>query len=128
LLAVGIALLTGLLAGIVSYLAVRVLKTGQYPPPGMRVMQDTKLRTGKEARGTAILALTLAALVLLGGMGLSGMLLWASRDLSAGPRSPRLEAAVSSTARARETVSSSPDHSKRTPPLPFVGVQCVTFT
>jgi len=99
LLAIGIALLTGLLAGIVSYLAVRVLKAGQYPPPGMRVIRDTKLKTGREAKFTAIIAMTLTALALLCGIGLSGMLLWASHDLGREYRSPRLEAAVPSTDR-----------------------------
>lgn len=35
-------------------LARRTFKSGQYPPPGMRVIRNTRLRTGAQARRAAI--------------------------------------------------------------------------
>src|SRR4030065_221537 len=34
--------------------ARRTFKSGQYPPPGMRVIRNTRLRTGAQARRAAI--------------------------------------------------------------------------
>ena len=49
------------------WLAVRVRLARRYPPPGMRVIRDTRLRTGPEARDIATLAT--AAGVLLAALG-----------------------------------------------------------
>jgi hypothetical protein len=36
------------------FLARKTLRSGQYPPPGMRVIRDTRLRTGTQAKRVAI--------------------------------------------------------------------------
>ena len=60
LLAACTALLTVSLAGVLSYMALQVLSSGQYPPPGMRVIRDTQLRTG--SRATALAQVTAMAI------------------------------------------------------------------
>lgn len=57
------AILAGLWAGVV---AVRVLRSGRFPPPGMRVTRDTPVVTGRNAelRGVAGLVLGLMLIVL----------------------------------------------------------------
>jgi hypothetical protein len=45
-------------------LAYRILESGQYPPPGMRVFRDTRLRTGRQARAGAALQAAVALLLL----------------------------------------------------------------
>lgn len=37
--------------------ALRVLKTEQYPPPGLKVIRDTRLQTGRRAKITAYVLL-----------------------------------------------------------------------
>src|SRR5438034_6363567 len=64
LLAACTALLTVSLAGGLSYTALQVLRSGQYPPPGMRVIRDTRLRTGSKATALAQVGLVLAAVIL----------------------------------------------------------------
>lgn len=46
----------------------RINRTGRYPPPGMRVLRDTRLRTGREARNLASLAEFLAFLAAVAGV------------------------------------------------------------
>jgi cytochrome bd-type quinol oxidase subunit 2 len=53
------------LVGMGAYLillARRTLRSDQYPPPGMRVIRDTRLRTGNQAKKAAISLIVLAAL------------------------------------------------------------------
>jgi low temperature requirement protein LtrA len=45
-------------------LARRVLKSGQFPPPGMKVVRDTKIRTGNKAKKTAIALIVLSSIVI----------------------------------------------------------------
>lgn len=52
-------------------LAVRVFRSGQFPPPGMKVIRDTLLRTGKKAKiagavlsGAAVLMLSTNLIVI----------------------------------------------------------------
>jgi len=52
------------LAAWFTSLAGKTLRSGRYPPPGVRVLRDTGLRTGAAARRMAI-GLILAALVVL---------------------------------------------------------------
>ncbi len=56
------------LAGMGAYLillARRTLRSGQYPPPGMKVTRDTKLRTGNQAKGVALSLIVLASLLMV---------------------------------------------------------------
>ena len=62
----------GLLAGAAGLclylcvLAIRVFRGGRFPPPGTRVIRDTRVRTGTQARIIAVLAVVLGcALVVL---------------------------------------------------------------
>lgn len=49
-------------------LAHRTLRSGQYPPPGLRVLRDTRLRTGPQSRVMAF-RLVAFALIILSGNG-----------------------------------------------------------
>jgi hypothetical protein len=54
-IALGIVSLILLVTGVYLIgLARRILKSGQYPPPGMRVISNTRLRTGTQAKRAAI--------------------------------------------------------------------------
>ncbi len=46
-------------------LAWRVLKSGQFPPPGMRLVRDTKIRTGRKAKKVAISLIVLSSLIIV---------------------------------------------------------------
>ncbi|QTA93714.1 hypothetical protein [Desulfonema magnum] len=51
------AIFSSALALHLSSLAIKILKSGCYPPPGMRVIKDTPLQIGKKAKniGTALI-------------------------------------------------------------------------
>ncbi len=52
--------------GIYSVVIARkVLKSGQYPPPGMRVIRDTRLRTGTQAKMAAISLIILSCVLVI---------------------------------------------------------------
>ena len=46
-------------------LARRTLRSGQYPPPGMRVIRDTRLRTGTQAKRAAISLIVLSCILII---------------------------------------------------------------
>ena len=46
-------------------LARKTLRSGQYPPPGMRVIRDTRLRTGAQAKRVAISFIALSSILIL---------------------------------------------------------------
>ena len=46
-------------------LARRTLKSGQYPPPGMRVIRDTRLRTGTQAKVSAISLIVISCILIV---------------------------------------------------------------
>src|SRR5262245_5786526 len=48
------------LAGLLSYLAVKILKSGQYPPPGIQLLHGTRIQMGDAARDIARLCLLFA--------------------------------------------------------------------
>lgn len=59
------------LASFGAYLlifGVRVLRTGEMPPPGTRVLRDVPVKTGRPAAIRARIILVLAGLLLLGGL------------------------------------------------------------
>ena len=88
LLAAGDALIACSLGGVLIYFSCRVLRSGQFPPPGMRVIQDTRLRTGSGARFVAVAALALAGVIVVAGLWVSARMVWAVRGrdlLSPGP-------------------------------------------
>jgi hypothetical protein len=64
-------------------LAVRTLRAGRYPLPGMRVIRDTPVVTGAQARRRARFGLALAALLVLLG-GLFPVMAWQIRKLAEG--------------------------------------------
>jgi H+/Cl- antiporter ClcA len=56
------------LLGMGAYLillARRTLRSGQYPPPGMRVIRDTRLRTENQAKRSAISLIVLASILIV---------------------------------------------------------------
>ena len=48
-------------------LARRIGRSGRFPPPGMKVIRDTPLRTGAKARAMARVAVAVAVVLLLAG-------------------------------------------------------------
>ncbi|THB71060.1 MAG: hypothetical protein D6E12_01915 [Desulfovibrio sp.] len=46
-------------------LGLHILQAGQFPPPGMKVVRDTVVRSGGYARALGVASITLAALLLL---------------------------------------------------------------
>jgi hypothetical protein len=46
-------------------LARRVLKSGQFPPPGMKVVRDTKIRTGGKAKKVAMSLIVLSSVIIV---------------------------------------------------------------
>lgn len=53
---------TGIYSAI---LAMKVLKSGRFPPPGMKVIRDTALRTGPQAKMAAISLITLSCILII---------------------------------------------------------------
>ena len=43
----------------------RTFKSGQYPPPGMRVIRDTRLRTGTQAKRAGIYLIALSCIFII---------------------------------------------------------------
>jgi len=64
------------LAGLLSYLALKISRSGQYPPPGMQVLRDTQIRTGRAARNAARICLLSAVVVVLCGIGMGLIMNW----------------------------------------------------
>lgn len=64
------------LAGLLSYLALRIRRSGQYPPPGMQVLRDTTIRTGRAAQNAARICLLFAVVVVLCGIGMGLIMGW----------------------------------------------------
>lgn len=50
--------------------AARILASGRYPPPGMRVLRDTRVRTGKKAKWMAAAQILAALLILATNIGM----------------------------------------------------------
>ncbi|HXX34791.1 MAG TPA: hypothetical protein VEM15_10000 [Thermodesulfobacteriota bacterium] len=46
-------------------IARRILKSGQYPPPGMKMLRDTKIQTGSKAKKTAISLIVLSSIIIV---------------------------------------------------------------
>ena len=47
------------------FLARKTLKSGQYPPPRMRVIRDTRLRTGTQAKVSAISLIVISCILII---------------------------------------------------------------
>lgn len=61
---IGVAVAVALAGGIpLLLLARQILKTGQFPPPGRRVLRDTPLRRGPAAMRMAWAAIVVTALL-----------------------------------------------------------------
>jgi MFS family permease len=71
----GTAALGITLAGVyLLVIAFRALKAGRYPPPGMKVIKDTRVKTGRQAKIMAYLLIFNSAAILL----LIGLVLFVS--------------------------------------------------
>lgn len=74
LLLLGITMLAGLpavgIGAYLGYLGNQVLSTGQFPPPGTRVIVDTHVVQGFPAKVRGVLVMVLGSLVILCGLGL----------------------------------------------------------
>ena len=46
-------------------LARRILKSGRFPPPGMKVIRDTKIQTGAKAKKVAISLIALSSIIIV---------------------------------------------------------------
>jgi heme/copper-type cytochrome/quinol oxidase subunit 2 len=65
-LTLGIVSLLLLMTGVYFIiLARRTFKSGQYPPPGMRVIRNTRLRTGTQAQRAAISLIVLSCILII---------------------------------------------------------------
>lgn len=53
------------MGGYLILLARRTFRSGQYPPPGMRVMRDTRLRKGNQANRAAVSLIVLASFLIV---------------------------------------------------------------
>ncbi|NOT57905.1 MAG: hypothetical protein HOP18_25155 [Deltaproteobacteria bacterium] len=53
------------LAGLLAYVALRVYRAGQWPPPGWRVVWEMRVRTGQQATVVAVFFLLLAIVVMV---------------------------------------------------------------
>jgi hypothetical protein len=58
------AFLSAVFCAWFGWLAYRTYTSGQYPPPGTRVLRDTKLRTGRGARMIAVQQVAVALVIL----------------------------------------------------------------
>ncbi len=56
--------------GTLGFIFYKALRAEQFPPPGIKLMWDTKLRTGKEARRIAIACVAIAMVLILCGISL----------------------------------------------------------
>jgi hypothetical protein len=107
------------LAGMLSYLALRIWKSGQYPPPGMQVLRDTKIRTGRAAQNAARICLLFAAVVVLCGIGMGLIMGWLlSEPERPSPRPMWQSSAV--TPLVEKTISLPVDDKATVPPLPTI--------
>lgn len=64
----GLGIVTVLFGVYLVAIALRVLSSHRYPPPGMRVINDTKILEGRSAKLYGITALCLALAVLAAGV------------------------------------------------------------
>ena len=63
------ALLITLTGAYLLVIAFRALKAGRYPPPGMKVIKDTRVKTGRQAKIMAyLLIFNSVAIILLIGL------------------------------------------------------------
>lgn len=72
--------LTAVVSGSFGYMAARIYRTGQYPPPHVQVAWNTRLRTGRDATVVAALVVILALVVLIYGLALV-QVMWSAQDL-----------------------------------------------
>lgn len=63
-IAIAIAVISSSLATYLILRAVKIFKSKQFPPPGMRVIRDTKIYTGKRAKWVGCMFVATALFVL----------------------------------------------------------------
>jgi len=78
------------MGGYLILLARRTSKSGQYPPPGMKVIRDTRLRTGDKAKSITTLMMVSSAILILFGF-LFLCFPWALEKFLTKKRNPGIE-------------------------------------
>jgi hypothetical protein len=89
LLAAGDVVVAMSVAAMLTAASYRTLQSNQFPPPGMKLLRATKLRTGLQAKRIAVLCFLSAVCIALLGMGTAASLAWSVWDI---PDSPREDA------------------------------------
>ena len=64
-LGIALAASGGLFLAYLTVLAARIIRSDRFPPSGMRVVRDTRLRTGRPARWIAALLMLLGVVVMV---------------------------------------------------------------
>jgi hypothetical protein len=72
------------LAGVLAYIALRIIATGQWPPPGWLVLWETPTRTGRQATAVVALLLILAVASLVFGITMVSWI-WPEPGAQGGP-------------------------------------------
>ncbi len=67
-LTVGVAVIPVAVGAYLTRVAVLALRSGEFPPPGTRVLRDTTVTTGPASRRWAVLGLVVAGLLVTGGI------------------------------------------------------------
>lgn len=67
-LAVGMSVIPVAVGAYLSRVAVLTWRSGEFPPPGTRVLRDTTVTTGPSSRRWAMVAFLLAMVLLAGGI------------------------------------------------------------
>jgi len=80
--------------GTLGFIFYKALRAEQFPPPGIKLMWDTKLRTGKETRRIAIAGVAIAIVLILCGISLGVVMSSIARTPIFGHAGPFLEASV----------------------------------
>lgn len=60
--------------GLLGFIFCKALRAEQFPPPGIRLLWDTRLRTGQEARRIALAGLAVAVVIVLSGIGFGAVM------------------------------------------------------
>jgi hypothetical protein len=72
--------------GALGFVFYKVSRAEQFPPPGIRLIWETKLRTGNEARRIAIAGVAVAVVLTLCGIGLGTVIISIARaSIFSGP-------------------------------------------
>jgi hypothetical protein len=68
LVAIGAAVIPVAVGAYLARVAMLTWRSGEFPPPGTRVLRDTTVTTGPSSRRWAVFALLVAVILLVGGI------------------------------------------------------------